>query len=226
VKDLFVNNFYPTIQGEGCQTGQAMILLRLQGCDVGCPWCDTKETWAAPTQRGCSRDVANFETVKADNAYYLCPPPCLAIYFRQEFPEMKWVLVTGGEPAMQDLKVLVRDLHIEGFKAAVETSGTAAGHIFAEFDWVCVSPKIGMPGGRSIIPAAVAIADEIKFPIGREADIAQLDQFLATYPLKDGVEVCLQPLSQSPKATELCIKTVLERGWRLSAQVHKYLNLP
>src|SRR5215510_2463493 len=95
-----VNDCYTCVQGEGVQTGVAMVLLRLHGCDVGCPWCDTAQTW-------------RFE---AENE----------------------------RPTIKDA------LDEKGYKVALETSGTEAGHLGARIDWICVSPKIDMPGGKTI----------------------------------------------------------------------------
>jgi 7-carboxy-7-deazaguanine synthase len=89
---------------------------------------------------------------------------------------------------------------------------------------VCVPPKLNMPGGKVVRLEALAGADEIKHVVGRPRDIDELDALLAGRPLKPNVQICLQPVSLSRKATELCIETVPARGWRLSVQIHKYLG--
>jgi 7-carboxy-7-deazaguanine synthase len=147
----------------------------------------------------------------------------IADYIARQYPVLQWVLVTGGEPANQPLIPLVNALHAVNKKVALETSGTETGHVGAAFDWICVSPKIGMPGGKSIQTEALTIADEIKMVIGRERDIERLDLLLHASTLKHNVVISLQPLSESVKATDLCIKTVQERGWRLSIQMHKLI---
>jgi 7-carboxy-7-deazaguanine synthase len=81
-----------------------------------------------------------------------------------------------------------------------------------------------MPGGKVVRPEALAGADEIKHVAGRQRDIGELDVLLAGRPLKPGVQICLQPVSLSRKATELCIETVQACGWRLSVQIHNYLR--
>lgn len=217
-----LNDIYPAVQGEGCLTGQAMALIRLQGCGVGCGWCDTKETW--------SKDENNLvptiqECLGTNNLWTIATPGAVALAAREAAPSVRWALVTGGEPAEQSLAGFVAELHKAGFKAAVETSGTALGHVGAGFDWACVSPKIGMPGGKAVLPGAMAAADEVKMVVGKPTDIDALNALLVSSPTKPGVEICLQPLSTNPKATELCIETVLARGWRLSLQTHKYLGL-
>lgn len=215
-----INTHYPTIQGEGCLTGTAMILLRMQGCDVACPFCDTMETWRLIHRI----DDLSLKTEPTQWAY--TTPAQLIAQFRATSPGVKWVLVTGGEPAQYDLAALVDAFHAAGYKAALETSGTETGHVDAGFDWVCVSPKIGMPGGKVIKAQALAVADEIKMVIGSSKQLRQLDQMLEENPiLKEGVTICLQPMSQSKKATELAINTCMTRGYRLSVQVHKYLDL-
>jgi 7-carboxy-7-deazaguanine synthase len=200
-----------------------MVLLRLHGCAVGCPWCDTRNTWTF--------DKANERATLADALgdtprYTYMDASAIADYIVNKRPGPKWVLVSGGEPAQYPLKELVEALHVRGYKAALETSGTETGHLDAAFDWVCVSPKIGMPGGKTIQPAAITSADEIKHVVGLPRDIETLDTLLRESTLKPSVQICLQPVSMSPKATQLCIDMVQKRGWRLSVQVHKYLKLP
>lgn len=218
-----VNNIYPTVQGEGVMTGVPMVLLRLHGCGVGCPWCDTRETWHVDS----ANKVSSIEAALGANANWCeASPSELAAYIARNHAGPKWVMVTGGEPADQDLEALVHALHDAHFKVALETSGTANGHLWAAFDWVCVSPKIDMPGGKKILREAIESADEIKMVVGKQADIDKLEGLLEQCRTKDNVAICLQPVSQSTKATQLCLQTVQQRGWRLSIQTHKYLDLP
>ena len=217
-----VNDYYSTVQGEGVLTGVPMMLLRLHGCPVGCPFCDTKETWEV-------RDddvVGTFEAIRGANPKWIKAEASeIAAKLNEERKGEKWVLLTGGEPAMLPLRSLVDWLHKYKFKVAVETSGTAGGMVNASADWVCVSPKENMPGGRAILPEAVRCADELKFVIGREDDLGRVKKFLTEYATKPTVTVCLQPMSQSKKATQLCIAAVGEYGWRLSIQMHKYISV-
>jgi 7-carboxy-7-deazaguanine synthase len=173
---LKVNDVYASIQGEGCQAGVPMVLIRLQGCGVGCPWCDTKQTW---TVEAANRRDALGAILGDSPLWCEVGPDALAAYCRDNFPGPKWALVTGGEPADQDLGPLVEALHRRGYKVALETSGTAVGHVGAGFDWVCVSPKVAMPGGRPVLRDAVMGADEIKHVVGRDRDIEALDRLLA-----------------------------------------------
>jgi 7-carboxy-7-deazaguanine synthase len=216
-----VNNIYPCVQGEGCQTGMPMVMLRLHGCAVGCPWCDTKETWAVDP----AFEVNNFPDILGATPYYTKKGQSEIVAYIKSQYSLRWVLISGGEPAQYDLKPLVTALHDGGYDVAIETSGTQLGHIGAGFDWVCVSPKFDMPGGFSVLPEACKAADEIKQVIGKQSDIDRLLLFLKQTSLKRGCQICLQPVSQSARATKLCINTIQKYNWRLSVQVHKYLNI-
>lgn len=217
-----VNDCYPCVQGEGVQTGVAMVLLRLHGCAVGCPWCDTKETWLMDP----AHQVATLgESLGANPRYTYMTAAEIAAYICRHLSGPKWVLVTGGEPAQYDLTPLVTALHEAEYRVAIETSGTETGHLGAGFDWVCVSPKLNMPGGKTVHLETLAQADEIKHVVGRQADIDNLDALLAMAQPAASTQICLQPVSTSPKATELCLETVMARGWRLSIQMHKYIGV-
>jgi 7-carboxy-7-deazaguanine synthase len=218
-----VNNIYPCIQGEGCQTGVPMVMVRLQGCEVGCPFCDTKETWAVSKDNE-RKTLA--EALGQNERYCFAETTDIVGHIVKCCPGPKWALVSGGEPAQYDLGPLVSELHRHSYKAAVETSGTELGHIGADFDWVTISPKLNMPGGKKLKREALGAADEIKFPVGRSRDIDLLLEMIRDGLIPEKAEICLQPISQSTVATKLCIDTCLERGWRLSCQVHKYLGLP
>jgi 7-carboxy-7-deazaguanine synthase len=216
-----VNDVYLAIQGEGSLTGVPMVILRLQGCEVGCPWCDTKETWELDPAN--QRDTLE-EVLGQNLSYAMVTADDLAKWIKSKWPHTSWVLLTGGEPARYSLQPLVRELHAQGRKVALETSGTELGHLDAELDWITVSPKIGMPGGKTVLPQAVQSAHEIKFPVGRQRDIEQLDALLADMPPHPDTIISLQPISLNEKATQLCLETVKERNWRLSIQLHKYLH--
>lgn len=217
-----VNDCYSAIQGEGSMTGMPMAMLRLHGCAVGCPFCDTKQTWYAfaedqvDTLEDALGPTPKFARVDQDE---------ITRYIKHRWPHQRWVLLSGGEPADQPLGPLVNSLKTAGLKVALETSGTAPGFIGAGCNWVVVSPKIDMPGGKEIRGDALTAADEIKMVIGKQADFEVFDDLVVKYNLHHKI-ICLQPMSQSQKATDLCMKAVEERGWRLSIQLHKYLNLP
>ncbi len=216
-----VNDCYPCVQGEGMQTGVAMVLLRLQGCEVKCPYCDTRETWSLDTVH----QVAPLTAALGATPRYAClTAEQIAGHITARHRGPAWVLVTGGEPARYDLRPLAVQLRARGFKIALETSGTATGHLHAGLDWVCVSPKIDMPGGKAINAEVLAGADEIKHVVATPRDIEALDKLLADHTVKKTVQICLQPVSLNDAATALCLQTVIRRGWRLSVQLHKYLG--
>jgi 7-carboxy-7-deazaguanine synthase len=218
-----LNNLYTCVQGEGSLTGTAMVLVRLHGCGVGCVWCDTKETW--DVEEANKVDTLP-EALGANPRFTEIESAELVSYVKQNHKGPRWILLTGGEPAEQPLQELVEAFHAESYRVALETSGTADGLLGAGIDWVCVSPKIDNPAGKAILKEVIREADELKFIVGREADISKIDRFLAEFPHKENALILLQPLSVNPRATKLCIETVQERGWRLSLQTHKYLNLP
>jgi 7-carboxy-7-deazaguanine synthase len=193
-----INTIYPAIQGEGSLLGVPMVLVRLQGCAVRCPWCDTKQTWDhdAGTEMSLRQVVDKVVALTTGQ---------------------RWVLLTGGEPLEQagELAELAIDLRAAGYKLALETNGA---HPFERslFNWICISPKEGaeVPGRN------LELADEIKFVVGGRRDMPDPGS------LPQGARVLLQPLSQSARATRLCVEAVERVGWRLGIQAHKYIGLP
>jgi len=218
--DYNINDIYPCIQGEGVHTGVPMTLIRLQGCAVGCPWCDTRETW----DRVGENKVALTEAMGTNARWAGLSAEELLAHISDQSQRPHWILLTGGEPAEQDLGPLVSRLKQAGYKVAIETSGTATGHLEADFDWICVSPKFDMPGGREVLPVCLGRAHEIKHVVGKPAHIEKLDRALNKVRLRDDVTISLQPVSLSKKATELCIETVIRKGWRMSLQTHKFIK--
>ncbi len=211
-----LNDIYPTIQGEGSQTGLPMVLIRLQGCAVGCPWCDTKETWFNDDKHKVGTIA---EALGTGPRWAETDETEIAQHARELAPSISWALVTGGEPGEQDLRGLVLTLRSEGFQVACETSGTASGVLAAPIDHLTVSPKWDMPGGKNLLPDVLRQADELKAVITGPKDVERLD---ATLKLASpGVIVSVQPVSQQPKATALCVNLAINRGFRLSIQTHK-----
>jgi 7-carboxy-7-deazaguanine synthase len=216
-----INDVYNTIQGEGRWTGTPMTLIRLQGCAVGCPFCDTSETW----MRDEDARVLTLTQAFGENARWCrLDGRDVASYVSARFAGPKWCMITGGEPAQQPLSQMVVALHDVGRRVMVETSGTAAGHMDTGIDWTCVSPKYRMPGKRPLIRRVMETADELKFVIGRERDIAIMDDVIDQYNIRYDTVMSVQPMSQSKKATKLCMDLATNRGWQLSIQMHKYID--
>ena len=124
---------------------------------------------------------------------------------------------------MYDLVDLTTPLHEAGYATQIETSGTFDVKCHTD-TWVTVSPKVGMKGGFSVLTSAINRADEIKHPVATESHITDLDELLALRA-KPIHYVCLQPISQQKRATDLAMRTCIKRNWRLSLQTHKYLGI-
>jgi 7-carboxy-7-deazaguanine synthase len=218
---LAVNDVYASLQGEGTNTGLPMVLVRLQGCSVGCVWCDQKETWR---QDAGQLGIRLSDVLGPNCAWAWVEPKAIRDHIRQKHPGYRWVLLTGGEPCEQDIAPFVDICREAGWRVALETSGTAP--VPVGIDWVCVSPKLGNPAGKPILPEAIARADELKFVITGEKAIDVVQRFVAAH-CADGTNerVLLQPVSNSPKVTALCIEACQQFGWRLSVQLHKYLGV-
>lgn len=215
-----VAEVFTSIQGEGAYTGTPAAFIRLHGCSVGCPWCDTAYSWKEPPH---PVDFAALTTAEPEQALVASVDvTALVAWVREQ--GIEHIVLTGGEPLEQDLYPLL--IALPDVTVQVETSGTAtiprATRILT--DWLTVSPKFGMPGGRAVLPWVVEAADEIKMPVGRALDITRLEELLAS--IEHQPPVWLQPLSLSPKATALCVEAARRRpGWRVSLQTHKLAAL-
>lgn len=217
-----VNEVFQTIQGEGRYTGTPAIFVRLQGCPVGCSWCDTKHTWTLDPELAITPE--QLLTKRGDSPSWtgLTPAALLAL-FQQQGYQARHVVITGGEPCMFDLMPLCQALHAAGYSTQIETSGTF--EIKVPLDtWVTVSPKLNMPGGYPVLPSALKRADEIKHPVAMQKHVDELVALLDLHQLNDKL-VYLQPISQQKRATELAIASCIKHNWRLSVQVHKYLGI-
>lgn len=217
-----VNEVFQTIQGEGRYTGTPAIFVRLQGCPVGCSWCDTKHTWTLDPELAITPDQLLAKRGDSPSWTGITPAALLAL-FRQQGYQARHVVITGGEPCMFDLTSLCQTLHAAGYSTQIETSGTF--EIKAPPDtWVTVSPKLNMPGGYPVLPSALKRADEIKHPVAMQKHVDELVALLDLHQL-NGKLVYLQPISQQKRATELAIASCIKHNWRLSVQVHKYLGI-
>lgn len=216
---LRVNEMFPTIQGEANWTGTPSTFIRLQGCPVGCHWCDTKHTWPVNDKKRISVG----EMLGKED-----PEPTWAEMSEVDVTAVarslhpRHFVITGGEPCTYDLFLLTASLKTLG-SVQVETSGTHDVKV-APGTWVTVSPKIGMAGGLVVRGDAMQIANEIKFPVETADDIWQLEKMLEIHPANDRM-VWLQPVSQCQDATKLCIDACYRNNWRLSLQIHKYAGI-
>lgn len=218
-----INEMFQTLQGEGFYTGVPAIFIRMQGCPVGCSWCDTKHTWDKLADRETSLGDILVKTVETD-AWGQADAAALRAAIAQQGWTARHVVITGGEPCIYDLTPLTTALEAEGFSCQIETSGTHRVQCSGK-TWVTVSPKVNMRGGYDVLPQALQRADEIKHPVARQRDIDALDALLATLSDDKPRIIALQPISQKDEATKLCIATCIARNWRLSMQTHKYLNI-
>lgn len=216
-----VNEIFETIQGEGVFTGVPSVFVRLQGCPVGCPWCDTRQTWDTLAEH--EKDFGTVIAKTGDSLLWAeASVEQLLAHIAQNYTA-KHIVITGGEPCMYDLRPLTTQLEANGYRCQIETSGTYKVQASAS-TWVTVSPKINMRGKLPVLKAALERANEIKHPVGTESDIEKLDSLLADIDVS-AKEVALQPISQKERATALCIQTCIARNWRLSIQTHKYLQI-
>jgi 7-carboxy-7-deazaguanine synthase len=220
---LKINEIFETIQGEGVFTGVPSVFIRLQGCPVGCPWCDTKHTWEVNLEDNVSMSQLLAKQEDSANWTQLETTEITNLLKAQNY-SAKHIVITGGEPCMYDLQDLTEFLNSEGYSTQIETSGTYEINC-SDATWVTVSPKINMPGGYDIKAQAMQRANEIKHPIAMQKHIEELLQLMSDFPPSDDVQIALQPISQIPRATELAIKTCIQRNWRLSLQTHKYLGI-
>lgn len=218
-----INEIFQTIQGEGSYTGAPSIFIRLQGCPVGCSWCDTKHTWEIHPDLETSSDAV-IKKQKEDESWFSASVEDILGLIEQQGYTAKHVVLTGGEPAMYDLVPLTQALHDNGFTSQIETSGTFPLKLIPQ-TWVTVSPKINMKGGYKVLRVAMERANEIKHPIAMQKHVEELDELLAVIPEDPERLIYLQPISQQARATELAIETCIKRNWRLSIQTHKYLNI-
>jgi 7-carboxy-7-deazaguanine synthase len=217
-----VNEVFQTIQGEGRYTGTPSIFVRLQGCPVGCSWCDTKHTWTIDPELAVTPTQLLAKRGDSPEWSRLTPEALLEL-FQQQGYLARHVVITGGEPCMVDLNPLCELLHKAGYSTQIETSGTFEIKAPAK-TWVTVSPKLNMPGGYPVLDSALQRADEIKHPVAMQKHVDELVALLAEHKLNDKL-VYLQPISQQKRATELAIASCIKHNWCLSVQVHKYLGI-
>ena len=193
-----MEDFY-TIQGEGYFQGYAAYFIRLGGCDVGCVWCDVKESWDATAHPLVS--VAEIVSKAKDS-------------------KSKIAVITGGEPGMYDLSMLTDALKKAGLRTHIETSG--AYPLSGEWDWVCFSPK----KFKAPHPSVFSKADELKIIVYNKSDFDWAEEFAGQ--VRENCELFLQPeWSKEKEMLPLIIDYVKANpSWKVSLQIHKYMNIP
>jgi 7-carboxy-7-deazaguanine synthase len=193
-----MESFY-TLQGEGYHQGKAAYFVRLGGCDVGCVWCDVKESWNA-----------------ADH------PERPIEYIIDEIKKTpaRIVVITGGEPLMHNLNDLTRSLKEEGFQTHIETSG--AHPLSGSWDWICLSPK----KFKAPLNEIVLNANELKIVIYNLSDFEWAERYASL--VSEECKLYLQPeWSKSQKVTPAIVEHIKQHPkWELSLQIHKYINVP
>jgi organic radical activating enzyme len=193
-----MEHFY-TLQGEGRFTGHASYFVRLGGCDVGCVWCDVKDSW----------DASKHPLV-----------PITEIVAAVVASGTKIAVITGGEPMMHNLNLLTAMLKAKGIRTHVETSG--AHPLSGTWDWICLSPK----KFKAPLDEMIAAAHELKTVIYNKTDFAWAEQYAAK--VSTDCLLYLQPeWSKSVEMNPLIIDYVKANPqWILSLQTHKFLDIP
>lgn len=193
-----MESFY-TIQGEGYHQGRAAYFIRLAGCDVGCVWCDVKESW--DEEKHPLKNISEIVSAAASH------PGRLAV-------------ITGGEPLMHDCTALTSALHEAGFATNIETSGSSP--LSGDWDWICLSPK----KFKAPLPEIIPLANELKVVIFNKSDFAWAEKYAAQ--VSPRCKLYLQPeWEKSASITPLIIEYIKQNPqWELSLQIHKYIHVP
>lgn len=193
-----MEEFY-TIQGEGSNTGKPAYFIRIGGCDIGCHWCDVKESWNANQHPlvDAKRVIKNVLEQKADA-----------------------VVITGGEPLIYNLNFITREFKKNNIKTFIETSGAYA--FSGVWDWICLSPKKTMPP----LQENYKLANELKVIVYNKHDLTWAQE-QAQHVSKDCI-LFLQPeWSKSQELIPLIVEFVkTHTQWRISLQSHKYMHIP
>lgn len=189
--------FY-TIQGEGFHKGTAAYFIRIGGCDVGCHWCDVKESWDAEKH----------------------PPTHIDKIVSQAVAYSKTIVITGGEPLMWNMYPLTEKLKQNGMKTHIETSGSHP--LTGVWDWICLSPKkMKLP-----TPSIFKLAHELKIIVYNNHDLLFAQEM--AIKVSENCILYLQPeWSRRDKVIPEIVDFVMKNPqWKVSLQTHKYLNIP
>jgi 7-carboxy-7-deazaguanine synthase len=197
--DLPVMGHFYTLQGEGYHQGKAAYFIRLGGCDVGCVWCDVKESW----------DAGKHPLLKIEDL----------ILNISETPA-QIAVITGGEPLMHNLDELTHELQSAGLKTNIETSG--AYPLSGSWDWICLSPK----KFKAPLPEIIPMAHELKIVVFNKSDFDWAEKYAAL--VSPNCKLYLQPeWDKAAEMTPLIIDYIKANPkWELSLQIHKYINVP
>lgn len=192
-----MEEFY-TIQGEGFHKGTAAYFIRVGGCDVGCHWCDVKESWNAE----------------------LHPPTAINQIVDNAVKYSKTIVVTGGEPLMWNMEPLTVALKEMGLQTHIETSGAYS--LTGQWDWICLSPKKNKLPTNEIYP----LASELKVIVYNKDDFRFAEEQASK--VSKSCILYLQPeWSNREKMTPFIVEYIMQNPrWRVSLQTHKYLNIP
>lgn len=188
-----------TLQGEGFHQGKAAYFIRLAGCDVGCVWCDVKESWPAD-----DHPLESMENIVEQAKLSGAPI----------------VVVTGGEPLIYQLDTLTSALRTNGLRTHIETSG--AYPLSGDWDWFCLSPK----KFKAPLPECEAVADELKIIVFNKSDFEWAETYAQRVP--ESCKLYLQPeWDKRSEMTPLILDYIKKHPrWRLSLQTHKYIGIP
>ncbi|MCP4883259.1 MAG: 7-carboxy-7-deazaguanine synthase QueE [Flavobacteriales bacterium] len=192
-----MEEFY-TIQGEGFHTGKAAYFIRVGGCDVGCHWCDVKESWNSD----------------------LHPPTMTDQIVEKARKYANTVVITGGEPLMWNMDYITQQLRDKNIKVHIETSGAYA--LTGQYDWICLSPK----KNKLPLDEVHQSAHELKVIVYNKHDFKFAEEQASK--VGSDCELFLQPeWSNREKMTPIIVDYVMEHPkWKISLQTHKYLNIP
>jgi len=193
-----MEQFY-TVQGEGFHQGRAAYFIRLAGCDVGCHWCDVKESWDV-------NEHGN-QTIEDIVAGALQHPSEI-------------VVITGGEPLMHNLDELCKQLQLAGKQTHIETSG--AHPLSGSWDWICLSPK----KFKAPLTEVIVAANELKVVVYNKSDFKWAELYAADVPAE--CQLFLQPeWSKAHQMMPLIIDYIKQHPqWQVSLQIHKYMDIP
>ena len=193
-----MEHFY-TLQGEGYHQGKAAYFIRLGGCDVGCVWCDVKDSWDAEIHPKYEIESLLSEVKKTP---------------------AQLVVITGGEPLMHNLDELTRELQAAGLKTNIETSG--AYPLSGSWDWICLSPKKFKVPLQEILQ----YANELKVVVFNKSDFDWAEKYAAL--VSAVCKLYLQPeWDKAAEMTPLIIDYIKAHPkWELSLQIHKYISVP